>query len=362
MKFPRSVIRSIAALSAAVTLLAGCGDGSAAKNAANIPPEDPSLQDAVLIVNGEKVTRGECEKMLKLTELLATNRRKMPAKRLEMFLSRSRARLIPSLVPKMLLCQKAKADGVKIFPEVLEKYENRYAKTFGGTNETYASLKTKLGDYAQILNAAVEREALAESCLRVAFSNDFAITEADVTNAIARAKAGNVRSAATNAWAWATASNVLGRASSGYDFSKLASEFSQDPEEEKRAIEFECDATDYPSVDGALWGRVESLKRGEISDILNCGDALHVVKKTRIVQDPDAAELKHHFIERVVLRLAGFYPDYTREDILKLGEKQALERGTRKLVKELEKSAKIEYPQGKDVFGNKRNKNRRAVK
>ena len=201
----------------------------------------------------------------------------------------------------------------------------------------WSGLDKALGRHAPEFSEQVESEArLSFFKEQLLAQNPTNITPAFVEAEIERAKAFNRRADATNAYAYARATNAWNRLRAGEDFGKVAHEMSDITEERKDRGEWANLDWKQIEPDPLLAKYAHALKPGEYSPPIEADNGLMILR----VDKKDETECR---MSRIFFQLPMYCRIPTREKLQdRADEAHAEVLFTRKLA-ELKASAKIVY-------------------
>lgn len=240
-------------------------------------------------------------------------------------------------------------NGVSYSSAELEAARASFYTNFAVKGEALADVRNLLseGERAFIERVAESKVAL-EAYLNKNCAGKLEVTEEEITNALARAKAWNDMVDATNRYAYAMASNIVKWAAQGQDFGKLADKYSADPEKKPGGLIDDHAAVSFSSATVSYLDTLDQMPAGKVSDILPSIEGLLIVKA---LGKNDKGVPQY---QRIVLLTGEKYPTYTREEIRRMGADELKTKFINEFLSETGKRVKIEYPHGEDLFGTNR--------
>ena len=191
----------------------------------------------------------------------------------------------------------------------------RYRRTFVPRRKTFEDFEDylKKGALWDVYTNNFAREAAREMYYAQVHGDDLKVTDADIDRVMARIAAFNATAAATNALAYAKATNVWRQINAGADFAKLADATSEDADRQPGGALGLCEEIDFEGVPG-YWAAVSALKTGEISDVLTTDVGIEIVKAlTDLAPSVDTGEPARE-LARIYIRRAMTIPPSTREE------------------------------------------------
>lgn len=309
-----------------------------------------AADDFIVKVDGEALTQKKLDEDVALRMYFFRKRIKSPAQ-LEKQERTLRTTLKDAWINSTLLKAEAQKLGIKPSDEERKALEKKYQRIFLGRRGTFKRLQQEVvkAGLKDSFDRNFNLELYANSLIGAKFKSDVAISEKDIDSAIKRMDKYNARASLTNELIFANASNIVKRARAGEDFAKLADTYSQEEDKSPGGYKGECDDSDFsdeePSFARAIW----ALKDGEISDVLDSVDAYTIVKMIKHVSKDGGKDDSAVEIAWIKLYKPQFYPEYSREELLKMGVKQQKAKVLTQEVRRLRKNAKIEYPSVKSV-------------
>lgn len=306
--------------------------------------------DFIVKVDGEVLTQKQLDEDVALRMYFFRKRIKSPAQ-LEKQEQTLRTTLKDAWINSTLLKAEAQKLGINPSDEARKALEKKYQRIFLGRRGTFKRLQQEVvkAGLKDSFDRNFNLELYANSLIEAKFKSDVAISEKDIDSAIKRMDKYNARASLTNELIFASASNIVKRARAGEDFAKLADTYSQEEDKRPGGYKGECDDSDFsdeePSFARAIW----ALKDGEISDVLDSVDAYTIVKMIKHVSKDGGKDDSAVEIAWIKLYKPQFYPEYSRDELRKMGVKQQRTKVLTQEVQRLRKKAKIEYPSKKSL-------------
>lgn len=208
-----------------------------------------------------------------------------------------------------------------------------------------ASLKAQL-------EATVAGEAHREAFLRCAYSNALDFSDAAVERQLQRLQKFREIVAATNALAYASATNYWRQGQAGVDFTNLVAQFSFKPEEddELKLTEEICEA-DFPEEDGATWKRLNGLKDGVVLPPLDTDRGIEVIKVLKhLSQDEANAGEPSLLVSRLLIRKALTVQAYTAEEYRAEMEPYTRSQIFQQILRDQWPKCRLRCPNGPEVL------------
>ena len=235
--------------------------------------------------------------------------------------------------------------------EVTEWLEKKYLT--GGENKyrSMESLKAKIKKPENLaeFDRQFKDEVETELFLRVACSNRYVIDEMVITNVYVRHAVNNYVANETNKFIQAQAQEVLKRIKAGEDFCDLADKYSMNPEKQTGGCLGKLSASDFPGEE-EVWNAVKNLEEGQTTGIIDADDSWQILKvMKRDDSNPEGPELE---LAQIYFRRAWVIPELSRADVIKALEDDRRQRLVRETLEERLPKMKIEFPLGREIFGN----------
>ena len=230
-----------------------------------------------------------------------------------------------NLVCSLLFESAAERAGIHGTTAITNLMLSNYSRTFArGKGKSLIRLEAALSKegLGEVYTNNLEREICREAYFDARHGNELRITEKDVDEAVERIRRFDEVAAATNALAYAKATNLWMRIKSGEDFAALADKESEDPDRQPGGELGECEKVDFDS-DPGYWEKVSVLKAGEVSEIITTDVGIEIVKALTSLapsEDTDAPALK---LARIYIRRPMFHAKMTRDEIYAELETQA---------------------------------------
>lgn len=298
--------RSAGALSLCAALV-GCGRGS----------DDATAAEAaacVLEVNGVSYSAADIAREQAFREALVRICR--PKADVRKASGRIAEGLTNELVTSTLFLTAAQGRGIRgdesVTNAVLEKYRRTFAR---GKVRTLENLEAQLAveGLVDVYTNNLAREIAREAYVASVHGDELSVTEKDVDDFLRRIKNYNAMVAATNALAYAKATNVWMRAKAGEDFAALADAESEDDDRQPGGELGECEKVDFAD-DPGYWEKVSALKEGEVSEVLTTDIGIEVVKALTGLAPSESTGEPAMKLARVYFRRAMSHPNWTREE------------------------------------------------
>lgn len=218
---------------------------------------------------------------------------------------------------------------------------DRYSSKFCREGETLDNVLSVLPKRERAhLEATMQRETVIEACIQKDYQSYIVVTDQELTNGIKRVARWNELVAATNAYAYATATNILKAVAKGADFAKLADELSD--EDDKKPGGLVEGAVDADFCDGnfSYMPELNKLEVGEVSRILETNEGLQIVKCIK----KDALTGESTF-QRIILFIGVPYaPGYDSvENLTKIGIRQGYDAAMSELIQAAKPHYKVWY-------------------
>lgn len=167
----------------------------------------------------------------------------------------------------------------------------------------------------------LESDARSLACLRQVNPNlSLDVTERDIDEFLVLVDKENALIAASNAVAYATASNVLEKIKSGEDFGRLADQYSEDPEKDEggdMGFIYLTGETSYVNYEPA-YVQLLLMKTNSVSKIMRTKFGLEIIKvlEESVVEKPDDPITKH--VLRICFALSDPKPKQSRKQVAAL--------------------------------------------
>ena len=305
--------------------------------------EDSHVQDTVvpLEVNGVRFTESDLSHEIDFREFLV--RTLNPRANITNLHSHIAQQVTNSVVVATLFKTALDARGIQI-PEavsndVLSKYEKALVRGKIKSLADFESLlaTNKLIDaYTNVLSGEMAQNAYLEAV----HGAEMRVEERDIDYFLKRIENYNKMVAATNALAYAKATNLWMRIKAGEDFAALADKESEDPDREKGGVLGECEEVDF-SYNPGYWEKVSLLKKGEVSDVITTDVGIEIVKALSSLAPSENTGEPALQLARIYIRRAMSNPEWTREEAKMELEKSFREDAIRASYLEISSNATI---------------------
>ena len=263
-----------------------------------------------------------------------------------------------SLIQVMLFKTAADARGIQASDAITNAVLEQYQKTFlrGSKVKSLAELEKGLSDRGliDVYTNNLARDVAQKAYFEVVHGKDLIFEEKDVDNFMQRIKDYNAMVAATNALAYAKATNLWMRIKAGADFAALADKESEDPDREKGGALGECEKVDFDH-DPGYWEKVSRLKKGEVSDVITTDVGIEIVKALSSLAPSENTGDPALQLARIYIRRAMSHPNWTREETRVEMENEYREDAIRMTYEEITSNAVVRV-NGKEVPVSKKKK------
>ena len=234
-------------------------------------------------------------------------------------------------------------------PSFLEASRAKFLGQFMKKGEDPLKLESSFtkGEARQ-LDILVTRDASLKAYERITCSNLVTVTEAEISNTVARIAEWNRIIAETNAFAEVTATNILRWVKEGHDFGDLATVYSrpQSGRPEPKGLVEEAVAVDFCNGQKDYLEEILQMKEGSISRVLEVNEGLEIVKLLKAYPEKRMCR-----VQRIVLPKGMPYREMTREQIIAQGEREGRSQVQRMIMSAVRGELKVDYPFGKDLLG-----------
>lgn len=330
----------------------GCSDNSSVSASKSLNTDGKASENLkpLVVVNGVSYTSQDMESEIELRKVLLSRFPKKSALLSEQGIRKMRFQILESVLPKLCLQAEAKKLGVSVNASTLKALEEKMANPFklkGESPEKFFEFLDVKNVYPTFKRIATT-EATINELLRVKYTNEFDVTEAEIGKAMAHALDYNEKAQKKNQEIYVLASNIVNRVSAGEDFSALAKKYSaaEQEEVENGGRIGEWDESDAKHIDPDLWGKLNALSEGAISDVVETDIGLFIFKVNKRVTHSEATGDFALDLSRIELHRVVLYPEYTREEIRSLGKKQARSICLEKELQNLFGTLDVKTPSG----------------
>ena len=215
----------------------------------------------------------------------------------------------------------------------------------------FAQMQAKLPeDERKSFTESFEADVATETFFRIAYSNEWVLSDAAVGRALTNLVVYNMRVQATNRVAYALATNVWKQAVAGADFGELADKYSQDPEKYAGGDLGECGKVDF-NDDEETWAAISALEPGGVTPPLLTYSGIEIfklVRKVPAVESNSGEDALH--LARILIRRAVEVQDYTPEKYRAEMESVGRERRMKAVLLQEWRRATVQFPNGQDVI------------
>ena len=270
--------------------------------------------DGALGINGIQYSANDLTRELAFREeLVRLTRPKADLDKVRPRIARS---LTNEIVSSTLFLSAAENRGILADEAVTNAVLRKFQKAFvRGNIKSLADLEKQLSlaNLADVYTNNLTRELAREAYLSVVHGDDLRVPEEDVDKFLQRIEDYNAMASATNALAYAKATNLWMRIKAGEDFATLADKESEDQERQPGGELGECEKIDF-ELNPGYWEKVSVLKAGEVSEVLTTDVGIEIVKAlTDLAPSENTGEpaLK---LARIYFRRAMTHPEWTREE------------------------------------------------
>ncbi len=319
----------------------------------NQPYEKIDLQACLMRVGSHALTKRMVEKEIDM-QIQLYNKKTRSAEKRERFAKDRVARarmIIQRFDAKALLLDLVQKSGFKPTAVERQALEKKYLKKFGARGETFDQLCRSLGEAETCFRDRFEFDLLTEGYIGSVHSNEWRMTEADIDAAQARYQKLSAIGAATNQLVRAHAAEVAKMAKRGDDFAKLADRYSEDETKEPGGVLGACSVESFHKLEAnEIWSRVVVLKEQEVSDVVETDFSFYIFKRVSQSEDEPEPIKGEICLAEIYFRKAQVFPDYSRDELRQMGEKERYEKVVTRLIKEHRASVVVESPQMKVLF------------
>ena len=313
---------------------------------------DVEADDVVLTVCGAKYLKSHIDRYVDVQRRLITLNRRITKGR-EQDATNDLLQNAALVLPLFAYYAAQFPTNVVLPSNEIARVRTEYVTRFGRKKQTWDDFRKDL-DKAQIapdVDGMVALEAKLNFVLAHSYSNDLAVTAAELAQMNAKIDAYLAKLTATNALLYAAASNAWRRLEAGEDFAKVADACSQDPERNPGGDLGELDADDFSDQTPHFQEAVARLKEGQHTDVLESTTGLEIVKfvahvpAERSERGEDARRYARIFFRRV------YFPE--RETPEELEEEMRADKRRDFLAKQMEKAlaaGEIAYPFSRRIF------------
>ena len=221
----------------------------------------------------------------------------------------------------------------------------------GSNKVTFAEMTASLPERERAcFVASVEGQVAVETFCRIAYSNEWMLSEAAVQRGLTNLVTYNQHVQATNRVAFAFATNVWKQALGGSDFGQLADKYSQEVDKKPGGDMGECGKVDFED-DDETWAAISALKEGGITPPLMTFNGIEIfklIKKVPATESNSKEDAVH--LARILFRRAVEVQDYTPESFRKEMESANRSKRMRQTLVAEWKRATVQFPNGQEVL------------
>ena len=245
----------------------------------------------------------------------------------------------------------ASAEREKVSAVVREEMAAKFSTGTGSNALDFAQIVSKLPeDERKCFNESFESDVGAETFFRIAYSDEWNLSDAAVAQALTNLVEYNARAQATNIVAFALATNVWEQALAGVDFGELADKYSQEDDKKPGGDLGECGKVDF-SDDEETWEAIAALEPGGVTPPLLTYSGIEIFKLIKKVpaDESDSGEEALH-LAHIMFRRAMEVQDYTPESYRKEMETVGRNKRMKAVLLQEWKRATVQFPNGQDVL------------
>lgn len=313
-------------------------------------PVKPSSGIVLVRVNGVDITRAQLDRKLDMMVALLKNKKKtMTSDEVAKFKKKNLIPLSNALLYQKILETNLASSNIISNAAAEREVKNEFLRKFGKRKQSWQDLVAyvKGTGFDKDFNDRFAFEIRLRSFFMTVHSNQYYVTQSDIEKVKADVSAYNKRAAATNKVTLAYAQNILKKARSGEDFAKLANHYSQDKDQNDGGSLGDCDESDFLGGDQYVWKILNSLKVGDVSDILQTEEGYVIYKvvrrNTAEQSQTGSASLT---LSRIFFRCAYLFPEQTDEELRDDVEREKREKLAIDVYKAFRAQSKVSYPNG----------------
>ncbi len=314
---------------------------------------DLTADDIVVSVNNVPLTKHVFDENIALyRRCLQLQKPTIAATKLDQAEARKKTTLISEFVVRQLFLQEAKK--LNLVPEQAEReaLEMQQVSKFRGKVKTFSDLLAQLGSLGEIFKREFEIDLLMQE-LYQSQSNQVIVTDAEIDQSLSALAEYNQMAQATNKQVVAFGAQLYARLQAGADFAELADEFTEDETKESGYWgEFIRGQFDDEQVEAAAF----TLPIGAYSKPLDTVNGLVIVKVLDRVgggaeETPPGAMLGEQVtLARILRKMAVVWPQLSRDEIQDQLVATKRTKMQHSLYQKLLGQARIEYPNGTNLF------------
>ena len=309
---------------------------------------------AVMVVNGVPVTKREIiEHGNLMLELYKNKFGEAKREQIAVMSARFRTGAFSELLNRTILSSVLQPTNKVDTADNRKALERKWRRAFCAKRQTFDALRKKIESkgLGAAFKRSFENDLKVQEALVANYSHELAVTDVDMANARTNMVNYNRIANATNAWVFATASNIVQQLAAGADFAALADKYSQDPDKEPGGVLGELVDTDLDVDWPAQKEIIRAMKIGDVSPLFTTEGGVEILKKTgEISPDKSVTGLPAIKLSRIYLRRVFVFPEQDDEDLRSDLAEEKRDEFMKNLMMRLRKAAKVEYPHGKDVL------------
>lgn len=311
--------------------------------------------DVIVAVNGVQLTRHALDVSVAAAVQRASARPGVNQQALTQMRGQIARKFVPEFIKRQLLLQEAKRLGVKPSSAAQEKAEQDFAKMAEGLGMTVEELRHSPSPQAVLIREAREVAPLIDALLQEKVYPGVDVTDELVTNTIAAIDHENKEIARRNEERKSLLAKCRADVLAGGDFGALADEHSQCPRSAKGEGGYWGNFERAQIPDRDLADKIFNLKTNEISGILEDEEGFRIVKilnrqpeiknSNQEIEKRESCEVAHILLLREP-PLINLPPAGMKRELIR----QRTEQLTNEYLEQLEAKAKIDYPNGTNLW------------
>lgn len=320
--------------------------------------EEMNLDDVIVAVNGHSLTRGLYDEMVENsaeTFRLSAGKNNPPL--VQQFIHEKKRRLLGEFIAKHFLLSEAAWRDLKPKPEHVAEMESRLAARAAKEGKTLEQFFRAQGARTNTLLREVQEQALILTLREAHFGDQLVVTDQDLADIHERTTRYNASCEATNRLIMARGQALCERIRQGEDFLAVAQKESADAEPERGlwGEEMTREEIDDPQVRQAAF----TLPVGAVSAPFDTDEGLVIIKVLERTEADSAEAISPATVKlgRILLQMVETrtLPDDTvlRHEV----EKERLRDLQTEWFKVLQARARIEYPNGTNLWERVTSKN-----
>ena len=344
----------------AVAFLGGCGQkdkesemATEGDNAVVTNAPIAVAHDFVVVrIDGKDITRsdivgnGRVVLQLNMNKTRKTKIRQREIRAVERYCRSAVDRELAKAAVAKYVGERKLAVSTNVLKRATRKFERQYGAFSKKLRRSHklSDLKYMLGKNAikadEMIMEMARYEVMTNDLIS---STDIVITDEMLNSRVERVKSANLHAAATNAFVFATASNVWRKITSGeMTFEEAATKYSQD-EYIAEGCEWGCFTRDQLEEDTAVLALLPTLKTGDITPPVESDGGLAILRK-----DEDDNDKTFSF-SRVFFRLPYFFDVETPAEMRKALREEKTAQLVQDTIKSYVGKLKVEYPDGTNL-------------